>query len=129
MKTIRKLAVLMIVLMVGVCGSVWADGEPGYNGVISDTTASAGIAAAALYTTGSQGRGIPAKEMWVIVETAAVNFTIDGTTPTTLATTNVGFAMNAGENTVLRGIKAISNFKCINRVASSGAIVKYFILY
>lgn len=127
MKRKSILTTILFILILSVMA--YADGEPGYNGVISSTTSSTGIATAALYSTDTLGRGIPAKEMWVIVETASINFTIDGTTPTTLATTNVGFQMDAGQNTVLRGLKAISNFRAINRVASSGAIVKYFVFY
>jgi hypothetical protein len=99
--------------------------EPGYNGVIADTTSATGIATAAMYNAS----GKVAREMWVIVETAAVNFTIDGTTPTIAAGTNVGPTLPANGYLILKGSKAISSFRCINRVASSGAIVKYIVMY
>ena len=130
MKTIRKLAVLMIiVLMIGACGSVWADGEPGYEGTISDTTSSVGLNSSYFYTTDSLGRGIPAKYALIVIETAPINFTEEGTTPTVSTGTNIGTPMYAGNNYYLIGIKAVSGFRCINRTASNGAVVKYRIFY
>ena len=67
----------------------------------------------------------PPKAALITVETAAINFTLDGTLPTATSGTNYGHKMDAGQSYVIRGYKNIRKFKCINAVASNGAIVKY----
>jgi len=60
----------------------------------------------------------------VTVRTASIIFTLDGTTPTTLASTaNYGNQADAGQSFVLSSIEEIKQFRCINSVASNGAIV------
>lgn len=61
----------------------------------------------------------------ITVETAAINFTIDGTKPTATAGTNFGCQIGSGQSYVIAGWNNIRNFKCINSVNASGAIVKY----
>jgi hypothetical protein len=126
-----KLSVLFLglILFLAPVLAVAQSGEPGYEGTISDTTSAAGFNSSYFYTTDSQGRGIAAKYALIVVETASILFTEDGTTPTVAAGTNIGTRMDAGQSYILIGIKAVSNFKCINRVASSGAVVKYRIFY
>jgi hypothetical protein len=48
-----------------------------------------------------------------------------GTNPTAIAGTDYGHQMDAGQSYVVRGYNNIRKFKCINAVASNGAIVKY----
>jgi hypothetical protein len=64
------------------------------------------------------------EEALIQVKTAAINWTINGTTPTTTATTDIGFVSQAGDIISLTGYAAISGFQCINAVASSGASVE-----
>ena len=58
------------------------------------------------------------------VKTAAINWTVDGTTPTTTATTDVGFVSNVGDIITINGYQQIVAFRCINSVASSGATIE-----
>lgn len=53
-----------------------------------------------------------------------VRFTIDGTTPTTTATTAVGHLLEDGSSWGVCGEQNVANFRCINAVAASGAKVK-----
>jgi len=64
------------------------------------------------------------KRAVVSVETAAVNFTIDGTTPSVTSGINCGHLLNVGDVLTLNDINEIRNFRAINAVASSGAILK-----
>ncbi len=64
-------------------------------------------------------------EMAVItVETAAVRFTIDGTTPTATAGTAVGHIAYAGDVITLKGEQEIAKFLAINEVAGNGASLR-----
>jgi hypothetical protein len=105
------------------------NGEPHYEGVIATTTSAAGFATAALYYEDAQGRNRPAKAVLILAQSAGVNFCISGTTPTTVATTDVGMPLNLNSSYVVKGLHAISKFLCINQVASSGAKVKYIVYY
>ena len=71
-----------------------------------------------------QAFGMP-KAALIAIQTAAVNLTIGGVLPTTTAAQNYGIQLDAGQSMSLRGIPNIRTFKCINAVASNGAIVKY----
>jgi hypothetical protein len=74
-------------------------------------------------------RGLKPKVALITIESFAVNFTLDGTTPTVTAGTNYGHTMIAGQNYAVRGLQNIRNFKAINAVASSGAIIKYSLFF
>ena len=58
------------------------------------------------------------------VKTGAINWTIDGTTPTTTATTDVGYLANIGDFITISGYQSIKALQCINSVASSGASIE-----
>lgn len=73
--------------------------------------------------------GLQPKAALITVTTAALNFTMDGTTPTVTAGTDHGHTIDAGQSYVIRGYAAIRNFKCINAVATNGAILKYSLFY
>lgn len=60
----------------------------------------------------------------VTVETASVNITIDGSTPTLSANNNVGHTLSAGQSYVLKDPNEIRKFRVINSVNASGAVVK-----
>jgi hypothetical protein len=64
------------------------------------------------------------KRAVISVETAAVNFTVDGTTPTVTSGTYQGHLLNPNDVLTLNDIAEIRQFRCINAVASNGAVVK-----
>jgi len=64
------------------------------------------------------------KRAVISVEAAAINFTTDGTTPTITSGTYQGHTLNAGDILTLNDITEIQKFRCINSVASSGALIK-----
>jgi len=64
------------------------------------------------------------KRAVITVETAAINFCVDGTTPTITSGTYGGHMLNVGDVLTLNDISEIRKFRCINAVASSGAVVK-----
>jgi hypothetical protein len=70
--------------------------------------------------------GVP-KSLLITVETASINFCMDGTTPTATAGTNLGHTLTSGQSLLIYGIESIKNLKIINSVNASGAIVKYSI--
>ncbi len=80
--------------------------------------------------TGSQdaGQGIQTNRnadlAIVTVDTAAVRWTCDGTTPTTTAGTKVGHLGDVDAVIYLWGRDQIRKFLAINAVASSGALCK-----
>jgi len=65
------------------------------------------------------------KAALITVETSAIKFTVGGVLPTTTALQNYGFHLDPGQSVAIRGIPNIRSFKCINAVASNGAVVKY----
>ena len=71
----------------------------------------------------------PMKAALITVETAAIRFTMDGTAPTTTAGGAVGHLVSAGQSFLVRGWENIRQFKCINEVGSSGAVVKASYFY
>jgi hypothetical protein len=73
--------------------------------------------------------GVPMRAALITVETADIRFTLDGTTPTITAGTAVGHLAASGQSYVVRGYDNIRNFKCINAVAGSGAVVKCTFFY
>jgi hypothetical protein len=64
------------------------------------------------------------KRAVITVETAAINFCTDGTTPTVTSGTHQGHLLNVGDVITLSDITEIMMFRCINAVASNGAVVK-----
>ena len=96
---------------------------------IGTTTSSIGFTAAKILPTTGDFIGKQARSVLMSIETGDIRFTIDGTTPTTTATTAVGHLLTAGMFYELAGENNISNFRCINAVASSGAVVKCTYLF
>lgn len=92
------------------------------------TGTSTGTVATAQAPIGLKVQG-PAKAALITVETASISFTLDGTNPTASAGTNFGHQMAASQSYVVAGWNNIANFKCINTVNASGAIVKYSLFY
>lgn len=95
---------------------------------LTTATAVGFTSAKILPTTGSYA-GTQARAALISVETADIRLSIDGTTPTTTATTAVGHLLSAGSSWEILGEKNIANFLCINAVASSGAVVKCTFLF
>lgn len=69
------------------------------------------------------------KAALITVKSFPINFTLSGVTPTVTAGTNHGHQMDAGQSYVIRGYSNIRKFRCINAVASNGAIVEYSLLF
>jgi hypothetical protein len=64
------------------------------------------------------------KRAVISVETAAINFCVDGSTPTVTSGTHQGHLLQVGDVLTLNDITEIMMFRCINAVASNGAVVK-----
>jgi hypothetical protein len=64
------------------------------------------------------------KRAVITVETAAINFCVDGSTPTLTSGTHQGHLLQVGDVLTLNDITEIIMFRCINAVASSGSVVK-----
>lgn len=94
------------------------------------TTATAvGFTSSKILPTTGDFIGVKARLALISVETADIRFTIDGTTPTTTATSAVGHLLPFGSSYEINGENNVSNFQCINAVASSGAVVKCTFLF
>jgi hypothetical protein len=104
---------------------------------ISTLTSSTGLTAAtynvgAVQENGQSGavyvsdRG--ADEALITVEIGDIRYTLDGTEPTTTASTKIGHLAAASDILVLVGRDAIRRFRAINAVGASGAAlyVTYF---
>ena len=65
----------------------------------------------------------------ITVETAEINFTLDGTNPTLSAGTNYGCKLYSGQSYVVSGWHNIRRFRFINSVAGNGAVVKYQLFF
>lgn len=64
------------------------------------------------------------KDAYISAEIADINFTVDGTTPTVTTGTYQGHLLKLNDVLVLNDIAEIRQFRCINAVASNGAVVK-----
>jgi hypothetical protein len=107
-------------------------GEPGVAGTfetIGTTTDAIGFTSAKIAPTTGNHAGKVAKAAIISVETADIRFTLDGTTPTVTAGTGAGHLLAADASYEVVGEKNVSNFRCINAVASSGAKVKCTYLF
>jgi hypothetical protein len=96
---------------------------------ITATTSSIGFTSSKILPTTGDFAGKKARAALISVETADVRFTIDGTTPTVTSGTGAGHLLNAGMFYELAGENNVSNFRCINAVASSGAVLKCTYLF
>ena len=94
-------------------------------GYESLTTATAvGFTSAKIAPTTGSYVGKKARAALISIETAPIRFTLDGTTPTVTAGTAAGHIMYPGDSFVALGENNIENFRAINEVAASGAVVK-----
>ncbi len=96
---------------------------------IGTTTTSIGFTSAKILPTTGSFAGKMARAAIISVETADIRFTIDGTTPTVTSGTGAGHLLASGASYVITGEMNVSNFRCINAVASSGAKVKCTYLF
>ena len=71
----------------------------------------------------------PPKAALITVETDAIKFSLSGILPTATSGANYIHHMDAGQSYVIRGYHNIKKFKCINAVASNGAIIKYSLYF
>ena len=134
-----KKLVFAILIVLGMVAPCWAqyqypevfdlDGEAAQFETISTTTASIGFTSSKVCVDKSGGGKVCAKAALISVETAAIRFTLDSTTPTVTADTGAGHLINTGGSYLIRGFGNVSRFRCINAVASSGAAVKVTLFY
>lgn len=103
--------------------------QPGAYETVTTFTAAKGLTKATFWPTSGVYSGMSPKEAIVSCEVAAVNYTLDGTTPTVAAGTNAGLLLDIGDALNLVGIESIRNFKAINRIASNGAVLKVIYFY
>jgi len=102
------------------------DGEArGYESI----TTAASIGFTSSYYNYSSVSNMPMKAALITVETADIRMTLDGTTPTVTAGTAAGHLITSGQNYVVRGYENCKNFRCINAVAASSAVVKCTYFY
>lgn len=128
-------------IIVGVAAENGAIGDSDAEGIIMVTGTSGAFQAETITSSGTgtvaiaqdfisnKVAGLKPKAALITVETAPIKFTLDGTNPTATAGTNFGHQMDAGQSYVVRGWSNIRKFRCINAVASNGAIVKYSLFY
>lgn|SRR5574343_391723 len=96
-----------------------SDGDAGAYEKLTATTSSIGFT-----STLVEKAGKIAKAVLITVETADIRMTMDGTTPVVTATSGgTGHLVTSGQSYVVRGHVSVRNFRCINAVASSGAVV------
>ncbi len=104
------------------------NGVAGSHESLTTATATGPTSAKILPTTGNFA-GQRARSMIISVEVADIRFTIDGTTPTTTATTAIGHLLPSAASYEIHGEQNVANFKCINAVNASGALVKCTYLF
>lgn len=80
-----------------------------------------------IYSVRHECEGLTAKAALIKVETAAVNLCIDGSVPTVAAGTNIGLQLDPGESIYLDDPQNVIAFRAINRVASSGSVLKVIV--
>ena len=97
---------------------------------VGTTTTAIGCTASKLVDDDTEGlKGLPCRAILVTIETASLNICFDGTTPTTVASTNNGHTLIANQSILITGWENVRNFLCINAVASSGAVAKITYYY
>jgi hypothetical protein len=95
------------------------------SGYESLTTATAvGFTAAKILPTTGAFTGKRARAALISVEVADIRFTEDGTTPVVTGASEAGHLLYNGYSKYIVGEQNVANFKCINAVNASGAIVK-----
>ena len=72
--------------------------------------------------------GIAAVAAFITTETASINYTLDGTTPTNDAA-DAGHEMKADEQIIISGIEDLTKFRCIEKSAGNGAKVKVSVYF
>ena len=102
---------------------------------IATLTSSTGLTAATYdvsITSGTTGEfdriRHPSKAL-VQCEGFTIKWTVDGTTPTVTAGTNIGFLAAVGDFIEIEGYENIAKFRCINAVASSGSSIQVAYFY
>lgn len=105
------------------------DGEAHGHEALAPGDTPVGITAVYLQPTSGKFKGLQAQAALITVEDNSMHFTIDGTTPTAHAGTDVGHQMDAGQSYVIRGIISLKNFLCIDRVSGSTSKVKVTVLF
>ncbi len=101
-----------------------------YNGgaheSISPGDTATGIATAKIQPTSGKFNGLTAKSALITVEDNSIRLCYDGTTPTNSNGTSAdtGHLVTAGQSYLVEGDNSVKNFKCIDAVSGSTAVIK-----
>lgn len=96
---------------------------------LSTLTTAKGFTSTLIAPTTGDYAGKRARAALISVETADIRFTVDGTTPTITAGTAAGHLLPMYGSFIISGESNVANFKCINAVNASGAVVKCTYLF
>lgn len=88
------------------------------------TAAAVGFTAAKILPTTGNFVAQRARAALISVEVADIRFTEDGTTPVVTGASEAGHLLYLGYSKLIIGEQNVANFKCINAVNASGAVVK-----
>ena len=94
---------------------------------VGATSNLATIPSALLSTTGFAGRS--ALAALITPKSYAVNYTVTPESPTVTAGTDLGVYLDTGFYHIIEGLDDVKNFKAINAVASSGAVIRFTLFY
>lgn len=129
----KLFSIVLIVLMS--LGTVYASDVFDIEGVCGDSeklsttlTSSVGLTATKYTKTGGSlcrdaSAACTARAALISVETAAVRCTFDGSTAVVTGASQTGHLLNSGDSYVVRGATNVSQVRCINAVASNGAVM------
>lgn len=98
----------------------------GYAGTYESLTTATvvGFTSGKILPTSGPFENKKARAVIISVEVADIRFTLEGTTPTVTAGTGAGHILANGSSYVIAGEANVTNFRCINAVAGSGALAK-----
>ena len=123
----KKLLIAALICLLPLCAYAGSENPVGEAGGYENLTPGdvvTSVTSTVRVPTSGTFAGIPAWGLLVAVEDNDINFTFDGTDPTAAAGTNIGFQAGNGDSFFLYGISNVKNFKCIDRVSGSAAVVK-----
>ena len=102
-----------------------SNGEARGYDTFTSITAATSFTAAKISPSADAGTvGNKCRAVLITVESGSINFTIDGTTPTATAGTNIGHTLNAGDSMVISSFENVKRFLMINSEDSNGVVVK-----
>jgi hypothetical protein len=100
--------------------------DAGAHESISPGNTATGITAAIKFPTSGRYKGKSAMAALITIEDENARLCMDGTTPTNASgdSSDVGHKIESGQNYPILGEKAVADFKIIDAVSGSNAVVK-----